>query len=161
MQLLDEPEIRLGNSSLAFDVLHGFSWRPVILGHQERGYNADASANSFCTMHKHPSLRISCESVFNPSCCRWEVSGEFGERKILHPYLQTRGLNWEEGWGWLKNFVREGGQNMGNFVLGKTDGVLCEREVRDVESWNDLRRIAGRLIGVRRRKWRCRDRWVV
>ncbi len=66
------------------------------------------------------------------------MGGKFGEWKVFHSYLQASGLGWEERWGWLEDFVRKGRKDMGNFVLCETDRVLGEREVRYVESRNDL-----------------------
>jgi hypothetical protein len=54
------------------------------------------------------------------------VSGQFRERKVLYAYLQPGRLDWEERWGWDKDFVRDGREYVGNFVLREADMILSE-----------------------------------
>lgn len=126
MQLLHETKVGLGDSPLALDKLNSLSRGPVELGHQERCYDADAPADPFDTVNQHPGLRVSCQSICDPRRRGWQVSGQFRERKVLYAYLQPGRLDWEERWGWDKDFVRDGREYVGNFVLREADMILSE-----------------------------------
>lgn len=114
MQLLDKPEIRVRNESLAFDVLNRFAWRPPKLCHQKRGDDAHAPAYALYTMHQYPRFRVAAKRITDPCGRSGEVSRELRERQVLHADLESGRLYWEEG-GWrMEDGVWEGGKDMCN-----------------------------------------------
>lgn len=141
MQLLHEPEIRIRDAPLAFNVVHRLERRPAVVRHEKRSDDTDTAAYALRAMHKDARFGVRSQCIVNEGCGARQVRSKLRKWQVLHADLHPYGLHGEERRRRAKDVVRQRREDVRNAVRRKESWVLGEREVRDVEPRNYFRDI--------------------